>query len=149
MPSTKRPPKQTPKTIGNHKLKPATLMMGYGYDPSLSEGSLKAPIFLTSTFVFEKAADGKRFFEGITGKRPGGGTAEGLVYSRFNGPNQEILEDLLVGAVEARIDQALRGAAAGALAGYAFEEALSVRRLLENEGRGEEDRRLERTFRQG
>src|SRR5688500_6431402 len=93
MPSTKRPPKQTPTTIGNHKLKPATLMMGYGFDPSLSEGSLKAPIFLTSTFVFEKAADGKRFFEGITGKRPGGGTAEGLVYSRFNGPNQEILED--------------------------------------------------------
>jgi methionine-gamma-lyase len=40
--------------------------------------------------VFESAAHGKRFFEGITGKRPGG--AEGLVYSRFNGPNQEILE---------------------------------------------------------
>ena len=95
MPSSRRPPKQTPKTIGNHKLNPATLMMGYGYDPTLSEGSLKAPIFLTSTFVFEKAADGKRFFEGITGKRPGGGTAEGLVYSRFNGPNQEILEDRL------------------------------------------------------
>ena len=95
MPSSRRPPRQTPTTIGNHKLKPATLMMGYGYDPSLSEGSLKAPIFLTSTFVFEKAADGKRFFEGITGKRPGGGTAEGLVYSRFNGPNQEILEDRL------------------------------------------------------
>ena len=95
MPSTKRPPKQTPTTIGNHKLKPATLMMGYGYDPSLSEGSLKAPIFLTSTFVFERRRTGKRFFEGITGKRPGGGTAEGLVYSRFNGPNQEILEDRL------------------------------------------------------
>src|SRR5688500_15663642 len=69
------------------------MMMGYGFDPALSEGSLKPPIFLTSTFVFEKAADGKRFFEGITGKRPGG--AEGLVYSRFNGPNQEILEDRL------------------------------------------------------
>src|ERR1700747_3598225 len=95
MPSSRRPPKQTPTTIGNHKLHPATLMMGYGFDPALSEGSLKAPIFLTSTFVFEKAEDGKRFFEGITGKRPGGGTAEGLVYSRFNGPNQEILEDRL------------------------------------------------------
>ncbi|MFL6726958.1 MAG: cystathionine gamma-synthase family protein [Sphingomicrobium sp.] len=95
MPSSRRPPRQTPTKIGNHQLKPATLMMGYGYDPALSEGSLKAPIFLTSTFVFEKAEDGKRFFEGITGKRPGGGTAEGLVYSRFNGPNQEILEDRL------------------------------------------------------
>ena len=74
-------------------MKPSTLMMGYGYDPALSEGSLKAPIFLTSTFAFENAAAGKRHFEGITGLREGG--AEGLVYSRFNGPNQEILEDRL------------------------------------------------------
>ncbi|MGE5562375.1 MAG: cystathionine gamma-synthase family protein [Bacillota bacterium] len=88
-----RPPKPSPTTIGNHKLKPSTLMMGYGFDPELSEGSLKPPIFLTSTFVFENAAAGKRFFEGVTGKRPGG--AEGLIYSRFNGPNQEILEDRL------------------------------------------------------
>jgi methionine-gamma-lyase len=88
------PPKDdTPKTIGDRKLKPSTLMMGHGYDPALSEGSLKPPIFLTSTFVFPNAAAGKRHFEGVTGKRPGG--AEGLVYSRFNGPNQEILEDRL------------------------------------------------------
>jgi methionine-gamma-lyase len=89
----KRAPKPSPTAIGDHQLHPSTLMMGHGFDPALSEGSLKPPIFLTSTFVFEKAADGKRFFEGITGKRPGG--AEGLVYSRFNGPNQEILEDRL------------------------------------------------------
>ncbi|QMW21485.1 cystathionine gamma-synthase family protein [Sandaracinobacteroides saxicola] len=76
-----------------HNLRPATLMMGHGYDPALSEGALKPPIFLTSTFVFPNAAAGKRHFEGVTGKRPGG--AEGLVYSRFNGPNQEILEDRL------------------------------------------------------
>jgi methionine-gamma-lyase len=88
-----RRPKPSTTSIGNHKLSASTLMMGHGFDPALSEGSLKPPIFLTSTFVFEKAADGKRFFEGITGKRPGG--AEGLVYSRFNGPNQEILEDRL------------------------------------------------------
>ncbi len=80
-------------SIGNRRLKPATMMMGHGYDPRLSEGALKPPIFLTSTYVFEKAADGKRFFEGITGVRPGG--AEGLVYGRFNGPDQEILEDRL------------------------------------------------------
>jgi methionine-gamma-lyase len=89
-------------TINGRALKPATLMMGHGYDPVLSEGSLKPPIFLTSTFAFPSAADGKRHFEGITGKRPGG--AEGLVYSRFNAPNQEILEDRLAiwdGAEEA------------------------------------------------
>jgi methionine-gamma-lyase len=88
-----RKPKTPIETIGGRKLRPATLMMGHGYDPTLSEGSLKPPIFLTSTFAFESAAAGKRFFEGVTGKRPGG--AEGLVYSRFNNPNQEILEDRL------------------------------------------------------
>jgi methionine-gamma-lyase len=91
--SNNRSPKANVTAIGNHQLHPSTMMMGYGFDPSLSEGSLKPPIFLTSTFVFENAAAGKRFFEGVTGKRPGG--AEGLVYSRFNGPNQEILEDRL------------------------------------------------------
>ena len=101
--SPKRAPKPTPTTIGNHQLTPSTLMMGYGFDPELSEGSLKPPIFLTSTFVFENAAAGKRFFEGVTGKRPGG--AEGLIYSRFNGPNQEILEDRL--AIWENADDAL------------------------------------------
>ena len=91
--STRRRPKADILSIDNHRLHPETLMMGHGFDPALSEGSLKPPIFLTSTFVFENAAAGKRFFEGVTGKRPGG--AEGLVYSRFNGPNQEILEDRL------------------------------------------------------
>ena len=91
--SQRRRPKTDVLSIGNRKLQPNTLMMGHGYDPALSEGALKPPIFLTSTFVFENAAAGKRFFEGVTGKRPGG--AEGLVYSRFNGPNQEIAEDRL------------------------------------------------------
>jgi len=86
-------PAKTPQTIGDRKLKPSTMMMGHGFDPALSEGALKPPIFLTSTFVFPNAAAGKRHFEGVTGKRPGG--ADGLVYSRFNGPNQEILEDRL------------------------------------------------------
>jgi len=86
-------PRPSVKTVGGRELSPATLMMGHGYDPMLSEGSLKPPIFATSTFVFPNAAAGKRHFEGVTGKRPGG--AEGLVYSRFNGPNQEILEDRL------------------------------------------------------
>jgi methionine-gamma-lyase len=92
-PTPRRKPKPAKREIGGRPLKPATLMMGHGYDPALSEGSLKAPIFLTSTFAFESAAAGKRHFEGITGLREGG--AEGLVYSRFNGPNQEILEDRL------------------------------------------------------
>ncbi|PXA85525.1 cystathionine gamma-synthase family protein [Nostoc sp. 3335mG] len=89
----RRRPKADVLEVGGRKLSPSTLMMGHAFDPALSEGSLKPPIFLTSTFVFESAAAGKRHFEGVTGKRPGG--ADGLVYSRFNGPNQEILEDRL------------------------------------------------------
>lgn len=99
-----RKPKPSLTTLGDHPLAPETLMMGHGYDPMLSEGSLKAPIFLTSTFAFPSAAEGKRFFEGITGKRPGG--TDGLVYSRFNGPNQQILEGRLAlwdGAEEALV----------------------------------------------
>lgn len=92
-PVARRKPKADIETIGGRNLKPSTLMMGHGYDPTLSEGALKPPIFLTSTFAFESAAAGKKFFEHITGKREG--PADGLVYSRFNGPNQEILEDRL------------------------------------------------------
>jgi methionine-gamma-lyase len=84
----------TPERPGpTRKLKPSTLMMGHGYDPRLSEGSLKPPIFLTSTFVFESAAAGKRHFERITGRVAG--PVEALVYGRFNGPDQEILEGRL------------------------------------------------------
>ena len=93
VPGRSRRPAEQSRAIGNRRLHPSTMMMGHGYDPTLSEGALKPPIFLTSTFVFESAADGKRFFEGVTGVRPGG--AEGLVYGRFNGPGQEILEDRL------------------------------------------------------
>src|SRR5690348_7795633 len=77
----------------NRKLQPSTMMMGHGYDPRLSEGALKPPIFLTSTFVFDSAESGKRFFQGVVSGRPD--TGQGLVYSRFNGPDQEILEDRL------------------------------------------------------
>src|ERR1700676_4825348 len=82
------------RTLNNHPLHPETLMMGYGYSPALSEGSLKPPIFLTSTFVFETAQQGKDLFDITAGRRERrAGEEAGLVYSRFNNPNFEILED--------------------------------------------------------
>ena len=48
----RRKPKPEVTRVGGRELKPSTLMMGYGYDPVLSEGSLKPPVLLTSTFVF-------------------------------------------------------------------------------------------------
>ncbi len=82
--------------IGNHALRPETLMLGYGYDPVLSEGSIKPPVFLTSTFVFRTAEEGRDFFDYTAGRRePPAGRERGLVYSRFNHPNLEIVEDRL------------------------------------------------------
>jgi methionine-gamma-lyase len=82
--------------IGNHVLQPETLMLGYGYDPMLSEGAVKPPMFLTSTFVFGSAEEGRDFFDYVSGRRvPRAGAGAGLVYSRFNHPNSEIVEDRL------------------------------------------------------
>jgi methionine-gamma-lyase len=84
------------RKLGQRTLHPETQMMGYGFEPALSEGALKPPIFLTSTFVFQSAQDGKDFFDYTAGRRqPPPGHAAGLVYSRFNNPNLEVLEDRL------------------------------------------------------
>lgn len=82
--------------IAGHKLSPESLMMGYGYKPEWSEGALKSPIFETSTFTFSSAAEGKRFFELAYGlDDPDEGEAVGLIYSRINNPDLEILEQRL------------------------------------------------------
>ena len=84
------------RTVGKRTLSPETQMMGYGFEPHLSEGALKPPVFLTSTFVFRTAQDGKDFFDYTSGRKPvPAGKAGGLVYSRFNNPNLEVLEDRL------------------------------------------------------
>lgn len=89
-------PRPSKRQIGNHLLKPETLMLGYGYDPMLSEGAVKPPVFLTSTFVFGSAEEGRDFFDYVSGRKtPPAGTGAGLVYSRFNHPNSEIVEDRL------------------------------------------------------
>ncbi|HAQ69892.1 MAG TPA: cystathionine gamma-synthase family protein [Flavobacteriales bacterium] len=76
--------------------KPESLMMSYGYKPELSEGAIKCPIFQTSTFVFKTAEEGKSFFEVAYGLREKGPTEEmGLIYSRLNNPDLEILENRL------------------------------------------------------
>ncbi|MCB0396191.1 MAG: cystathionine gamma-synthase family protein [Flavobacteriales bacterium] len=75
---------------------PESLMMSYGYDPQLSEGSIKCPIFQTSTFVFRNAAQGKAFFELAYGLREREEFEQpGLIYSRLNNPDLEILENRL------------------------------------------------------
>jgi methionine-gamma-lyase len=82
--------------MSHDQLRPESLMMSYGYKPSLSEGAIKCPIFQTSTFVFSNAMEGKRFFEVAYGLREKEKDEElGLIYSRLNNPDLEILENRL------------------------------------------------------
>ncbi|PCI98400.1 MAG: methionine gamma-lyase [Alphaproteobacteria bacterium] len=107
------------KTIGEHKLTPETLMMSYGYDPKLSEGSVKPPVFLTSTFVFSSAEEGEEFFNVMSGRKEG--NTGGLIYSRFNHPNAEIIEDrmaLLEGSESAAVLSSGMGAISAVLFGF-------------------------------
>jgi len=77
-------------------MNPESLMMSYGYKPELSEGAVKCPIFQTSTFVFKSAEAGKAFFEVAYGRRQKNeGEEMGLIYSRINNPDLEILENRL------------------------------------------------------
>jgi len=82
--------------LNGRPLRPESLMMSYGYKPELSEGAIKCPIFQTSTFAFKTAEEGKAFFELAYGlRRRSPGEEPGLIYSRLNNPDLEILEDRL------------------------------------------------------
>ena len=84
------------KPVHNHNFQPESMMMSYGYKPELSEGAIKCPIFQTSTFVFKNAEKGKAFFEVAYGLREQDLDEElGLIYSRLNNPDLEILENRL------------------------------------------------------
>ncbi|MHC5066077.1 MAG: PLP-dependent transferase [Planctomycetota bacterium] len=79
---------------GDREFNPETLALGYAYEPALSQGAVKPPVFLTSTFQFETAEEGKRFFELAYGLRePDAGEESGLIYSRLNNPNLQIFEE--------------------------------------------------------
>lgn len=94
-PNEIKPVRKSGYELNGTPLKPETLMLSYGYKPSLSEGSLKCPIFQTSTFVFETAEEGKEFFSIAYGLKENNKKELGLIYSRINNPDLEILEDRL------------------------------------------------------
>jgi cystathionine gamma-synthase/methionine-gamma-lyase len=84
------------REIAGKALHPETLALGYGYDPHLSEGAIKPPIFQTSTFAFRSAEHGAAYFRAARGKQREGDIEDpGLAYSRINNPNLEVLEDRL------------------------------------------------------
>ena len=54
-----------PQASGRRR--PDTESVGGGHDALRHLGSLKPPVYETSTFVFANAAEGKKFFEGAYG----------------------------------------------------------------------------------
>lgn len=82
----------------NHppRYSPETLMMSHGYDPFLSEGAIKPPIFMTSTFAFRTAEEGEQYFKWAYGlEQRERDQTMGLIYSRLNNPGIQILEERL------------------------------------------------------
>jgi methionine-gamma-lyase len=72
---------------------PQTASVGEGYQPSKHHGSLKTPLYDTSTFVFESAEAGKRYFEVVYGGAPlEPGEEIGYTYSRLDSPNLRVVE---------------------------------------------------------
>ncbi len=72
---------------------PGTSSVSLGHEVEDHLGSLKPPIYETSTFVFETAEDGKRFFEvayGLAEAREG--EESGYIYSRLDNPNLRVAE---------------------------------------------------------
>src|SRR6202162_1183584 len=81
----------------NSVLRPPTQVMTRGSDPSLSVGSARPPFYGSSPYVFTSPEAAERAFDLMAGRaQPLPDEKHELVYSRFNHPNAEILEDQIV-----------------------------------------------------
>ena len=82
----------------SYRVRPETAVLTKGFDPALSVGSARPPVYRSSTFVFPSPEAAERAFQIVLGKispvsdvdRPD------LIYARLNHPNAEILEEQLV-----------------------------------------------------
>jgi methionine-gamma-lyase len=78
-------------------LRPPTEVLTRGFDPTLSVGSARPAVFRSSTYVFSSPEAAERAFDLMAGR---GVAVEDeqvdLVYSRFNHPNAEILENQIL-----------------------------------------------------
>ena len=76
----------------------STRAIHHGYDPAQNEGSLTPPLHMTSTFVFETAAQGGARFAG---------EEQGHVYSRISNPTLDLLEQRIATLEETEAGLAL------------------------------------------
>ncbi len=80
-----------------YRVRPETAILTRGFDPSLSVGAARPPVYRTSTFVFSSPEKAERAFAIALGKLQATDDEDvDLIYSRLSHPNAEILEDQLV-----------------------------------------------------
>jgi len=80
-----------------YSVRPETAVLTRGFDPQLSVGSVRPPVYRSSTYVFSSPEAAERAFAIVLGKvKPSDNEAADLIYARLNHPNAEILEDQLV-----------------------------------------------------
>lgn len=104
-------------------LRPPTEVLTRGFDPSLSVGSARPAVFRSSTYVFSSPESAERAFDLMAGRATlDAGEAPDLVYSRFNHPNAQILEEQMVplesGATDALVFNSGMSAIMAALMAY-------------------------------
>lgn len=80
-----------------YRVRPETAILTRGFDPQLSVGSARPPVYRSSTYVFSSPEAAERAFAIVLGRvRPTAEESPDLIYARLNHPNAEILEDQLV-----------------------------------------------------
>ncbi|MGH7859954.1 MAG: PLP-dependent transferase, partial [Candidatus Binatia bacterium] len=81
----------------SYRVRPETAVLTRGFDPRLSVGAARPPVYRTSTFVFSSPEAAERAFAIALGRvHPQEDEDVDLIYSRLSHPNAEILEDQLV-----------------------------------------------------
>lgn len=81
----------------HNEVRPRTAVLTRGFDPTLSVGSARPAVFRSSTYVFSSPEAAERAFNVVSGRQQAEpGEKVDLIYSRFNHPNAEILEDQMV-----------------------------------------------------
>ena len=81
----------------SYRVRPETAVLTRGFDPALSVGAARPPVYRSSTFVFPSPEAAERAFDIVLGTiSPVEADRPDLIYARLNHPNAEILEQQLV-----------------------------------------------------
>jgi methionine-gamma-lyase len=107
----------------SYRVRPETAVLTKGFDPQLSVGSARPPVYRSSTYVFSSPEAAERSFGIVLGRiQPIAEESPDLIYARLNHPNAEILEDQLVplerGAIAAAVFNSGMAAIFTVLIGY-------------------------------